>query len=183
MIIRKTTKEILVESFRQLAERKKINKITIKDITDNCGLSPATFYRHYKDKYDLIAWDYAKRVREIMQRSSEESRTWKQVLLIFTEVYYEQKDFFVNVLCHTGGYDSFVRHMTEVSIAEIEEFIKRKNGGKELQEETMLYIRFYTLGAEQLICEWLLGKIEAGPEKMAEILEKAVPSSLAGYFD
>lgn len=52
---RKTSKEILAESFRELADIKPIDKITIKDIVDNCGYSPATFYRQFKDKYDLVA--------------------------------------------------------------------------------------------------------------------------------
>ena len=55
---RKTSKEILAESFREVAEKKNIDKITVKDITDNCGYSPATFYRQSADKYALIAWDY-----------------------------------------------------------------------------------------------------------------------------
>ncbi|MBQ4417411.1 MAG: TetR family transcriptional regulator, partial [Butyrivibrio sp.] len=38
---------------------REIDRITIRQITDNCDYSPATFYRHFKDKYDLIAWDYA----------------------------------------------------------------------------------------------------------------------------
>lgn len=42
---RKTAKEILAETFQELAEKKSIDKITVKDITDNCGYSPATFYR------------------------------------------------------------------------------------------------------------------------------------------
>lgn len=63
---RKTTKEILAESFRELAQTKNIDKITIQDITDNCGYSPATFYRHFKDKYDMIAWDHTKGVSSIM---------------------------------------------------------------------------------------------------------------------
>ena len=55
---RKTTKEILAESFRELAENRPVDKITIQEIVDNCDFSPATFYRHFRDKYDLIAWDY-----------------------------------------------------------------------------------------------------------------------------
>ena len=47
---RKTAKEILAESFQELAAG--------KNITDNCGNSPATFYRQFKDKYDLIAWEF-----------------------------------------------------------------------------------------------------------------------------
>ena len=43
---RKTSKEILADSFREIADIKTIDKITVKDITENCGYSMATFYRH-----------------------------------------------------------------------------------------------------------------------------------------
>ncbi|MBQ3273942.1 MAG: helix-turn-helix transcriptional regulator, partial [Christensenellaceae bacterium] len=59
---RQTAKDILVASFRELAEKRTIDKITIKEITVNCGYSPATFYRHFNDKYDLIAWDYTRKL-------------------------------------------------------------------------------------------------------------------------
>ena len=36
---RKTTKEILAESFRELAENRPVDKITIKEIVDNCDYS------------------------------------------------------------------------------------------------------------------------------------------------
>ena len=70
---RKTTKEILAESFRELAENHPVNKITIQEIVDNCDFSPATFYRHFRDKYDLIAWDYVHRTTEIMKKSEKMS--------------------------------------------------------------------------------------------------------------
>ena len=68
---RKTAKEILAASFRELAGRRPIDKITIREIVDNCGYSPATFYRNYRDKYDLIAWDYAQGTAGIMGRIGE----------------------------------------------------------------------------------------------------------------
>ena len=75
---RKTAKELLAESFRELAEIKNIDKITVQDIVDNCGYSPATFYRHYKDKYDLIAWEYSRQTANIMDRIGEDGYEWKQ---------------------------------------------------------------------------------------------------------
>ena len=44
VIRRKTTKEILGESVHELAAKKPIDKITVREIVENCGLSPATFY-------------------------------------------------------------------------------------------------------------------------------------------
>ncbi len=40
---RKSTKELLAESFRELAEKKPVDKITIHEIVDNCDYSMATF--------------------------------------------------------------------------------------------------------------------------------------------
>ena len=39
---RKTAKQILAESFREVAQTKSIDKITVRDNTENCGYSGAT---------------------------------------------------------------------------------------------------------------------------------------------
>jgi len=77
---RKTTKEILAESFRELALSRPVDKITIQEIVDNCDYSPATFYRHFKDKYDLIAWDYVNRSSRIMEKVGVDDYVWKDLL-------------------------------------------------------------------------------------------------------
>ena len=77
---RKTTKELLAEAFRELAAAKPIDKITVKDITENCGYSVATFYRQFRDKYDLIAWDYTRRVEKIMAQVDTDGTAWRQTL-------------------------------------------------------------------------------------------------------
>ncbi len=64
---KKTTADILAESFLEIAEQKNVNRITISDIVKNCGFSPATFYRHFRDKYDLIAWVRKKEHRSAWQ--------------------------------------------------------------------------------------------------------------------
>ena len=71
---RKTAKEILTASFQELAATKSIDKITIKEIADNCGYSPATFYRNFRDKYDLIAWEHARAVAEIVEQRAAKLR-------------------------------------------------------------------------------------------------------------
>lgn len=111
---RKTAKEILTESFRELAENKSIDKITIQEIVDNCGYSPATFYRIFGDKYDLIAWDHTRGVAEIMDRIGD-AYAWKQSLVDGARWFYAEKDYLANLFQHTTGHDSFVRYMTEIN--------------------------------------------------------------------
>ena len=52
------TKKALASSLKDLLSKYKFNKITIKDITENCGVNRQTFYYHFKDKYDLVNWIY-----------------------------------------------------------------------------------------------------------------------------
>ena len=42
---RQTAREILVQSFHEIAQKKTVDKITVREITENCGYSLATFYR------------------------------------------------------------------------------------------------------------------------------------------
>lgn len=74
-------KEILAESFWELAARKNIEEITVKDITENCRYSSATFYRHFRDKYDLIVWAYTESVAETMNKIGIDGYAWKKTLL------------------------------------------------------------------------------------------------------
>lgn len=102
---RKTTKEILAESFRELAESKSVDRITVQESVDNCDYSTATFYRHFKDKYDLIAWNYARKTAEIMGRINGKDYSWTQTLRDGAEHYSEEKEYLANLLLHL-----FIRH-------------------------------------------------------------------------
>ena len=50
----KLTQKAIKESFVKLVDKKPIDRITIKDITDECGISRNTFYYHYSDLPALV---------------------------------------------------------------------------------------------------------------------------------
>lgn len=47
---------LLAESFKKLARTHQIEKITIRQITDEAGVIRPTFYNHFQDKYELLEW-------------------------------------------------------------------------------------------------------------------------------
>ena len=49
----KKTREKIEEKFIQLLQEKCFPKITVQDILDAAGINRTTFYRHYRDKYEL----------------------------------------------------------------------------------------------------------------------------------
>ena len=48
------TKNAIIEKTLELAEKKPINKITVKELTQACGITRNTFYYHFHDVYDVV---------------------------------------------------------------------------------------------------------------------------------
>lgn len=48
------TKESIISAFGALLEERPLNKITVKEIVDRCGINRNTFYYHFKDNPSLL---------------------------------------------------------------------------------------------------------------------------------
>lgn len=54
------TKYRLAEGLKKVMEKYPVDKITVKQIVDESRVTRPTFYRYFKDKYDLINWYFDK---------------------------------------------------------------------------------------------------------------------------
>lgn len=50
------TKQALSTALKKLMETKPLNRITISEIVESCGLNRKTFYYHFEDIYALLKW-------------------------------------------------------------------------------------------------------------------------------
>ena len=50
----KRTNKLITQAFIKLLRSKTFDKITINDISDEAMINRATFYSHFKDKFDLF---------------------------------------------------------------------------------------------------------------------------------
>ena len=48
------TKRAIVESFLHIAAKKPLDKITVRDIVDDCGVNRNTFYYYFQDVYAVL---------------------------------------------------------------------------------------------------------------------------------
>ncbi len=175
---RKTTKEILAESFREIAENCPVDKITIQAIVDNCEYSPATFYRHFKDKYDLIAWDYVNQSNMIMDKVGIDDYVWSDTLTDGMQFYLENKEYIQNLLRHTSGHDAFIRYLSEANTDHLIKCILKVTGKKELDANLTILAKIYCFGTVQILCQWLLDEMCCDAAKLFELFRKALPDDL-----
>ncbi len=63
------TRQALVNAFFQLAKKKSIYKITVREITELAGYNRTTFYRYFEDVFALIEYaedDFLNKTRQLM---------------------------------------------------------------------------------------------------------------------
>ena len=50
----------LADAMKRCMKTAPVEKITVKEIVEACGVTRQTFYRNNQDKYDIIKWYYYK---------------------------------------------------------------------------------------------------------------------------
>ena len=78
------TKRALAASLTKLLSQKPLDKVTVKDIIEDCGVNRQTFYYHFKDIYDLVDWIFLEMASEFLE-GKETYDTWQQG---FTQILY-----------------------------------------------------------------------------------------------
>ena len=181
-MIRRTTKELLADSFVELAQRKPVNKITVAEIASNCGMTPPTFYRYFRDKYDLIAWVYVLEAEQFLGKIGQDGYTWRDTLRDGMRYFSENRRYAVNALKHTSGRDSFIAQKTRLDLEYITGIIRKKLMTEQLPEKLLVTVKLYLYGAEHYLCEWLIDDMPLDWREVAALMEASVPEALRPYL-
>ncbi|MBQ7681955.1 MAG: TetR/AcrR family transcriptional regulator C-terminal domain-containing protein [Oscillibacter sp.] len=179
---RRSTKELLGESFRELVRQKPINKITIANITGNCGMTPPTFYNHFRDKYDLMTWLYVSDTKSIMGQIGKDGYQWRDTLLDGIRYSAEHKSELLNAFTHTSGREAFLGYMMRANTDLLSTEVRKKLMTENIPEDILLMIKIYCYGTSAYLCEWIADNTPVSPEELADAMEKSLPEPLKPYL-
>ena len=91
------TKRALVASLKELLAEKPLDKITVTDLTEHCGVNRMTFYYHFKDIYDLVEWACIENATRALA-GQKTYDTWQQGFLQILQAVQRDKVFFYECL-------------------------------------------------------------------------------------
>lgn len=182
MIIRPTTKELLAESLKELSAQKSIDKITVKEIAQNCGFTSKTFYNHFQDKYDLIAWIYSTAVEKIMNKIDGENYMWKDSLTDGFNYFLENKEFLKNLFAHTSGQDSFINYVAQFNLKILSDYIKRSQHLEKISPDLEIPMKVYCYGMVCTFCEVLINPAPISNKEFVKYIENSLPEPLKKFL-
>ena len=169
----------LARSMKEGMKHASVESITVKQITENCGLTRQTFYRNFLDKYDLINWYFDKLLMKSFEHMGQGKTIYDALVKKFTYIK-EEQNFFAAAFRYDSQ-NSLREHDFELILAFYENLIKEKTG-RMPEEQVHFLLEMYCQSSIYMTVQWVLGEVKTTPEKLARIVVDAMPGKLMKLF-
>jgi len=161
------TKERIAHDYCRLVIQKKTTKITLKELSEKCNISRTTFYKYFKDTYEIIEYIFVNDCVEPQKNLVYSDLDPKVIVLEWYLSFYKHKDFYL-VAIHDVGQNS----LFETIIEKLEEFnaiLYSKKWAKTASNQDIAYISYKNAAMQaMLLKKWMKEGMKVSPEKMAE---------------
>ena len=102
------TRYVFAQAIKDLIKMTSLDKITVTDIVMRSGMTRQTFYRHFKDKYDLVNWYFEKLVLKSFRKMGNGCSLYEALYLKF-EFIKNEHSFFKEAF-KSNDYNSLVNY-------------------------------------------------------------------------
>jgi probable dihydroxyacetone kinase regulator len=164
-----TTKRALSESLKKLLAQKSLDKITVSDITDDCGVNRMTFYYHFSDVYDLIEWTCIYDADKALD-GMKTYDTWQQGFLHIFDAVLENKPFILNVY-HSMSREQVELYLYKLTYNLLIDVVEEKAIGMHVRDEDKAFIAdFYKFAFVGLVLDWIRNGMKVEPQVVIDRL-------------
>ena len=174
------TKYRLARSMKECMKTMSVDNITVKQITENCGVTRQTFYRNFMDKFDLINWYFDKILLESFEHMGEGETIYEGLVKKFQ--YIQKEKLFFKMAFKSDDQNCLRDHDFELITRFYTDKIEKKSGQK-LSEHLHFLLEMYCQGSVYMTIQWVLGRKKATPKELAKALTEAVPAELKAVFE
>ena len=161
------TKRALEASLKELLRHKPLDKITVSDLTDHCGVNRMTFYYHFKDIYDLVDWILVEDASKILE-GRQSFETWNEAFLDILHQLQENKTLVLNVY-RSVGREQVEQYLYRLLDPVLKEFTNRECQDITVQDaDKQFVVDFYKYALVGMTLEWTRRDMKGDPKKMVE---------------
>ena len=175
------TRARIIETFRELAATKSLDKITVLDISEKCGITSQTFYNHFSDKYDLLQTLHNARFDEVCDNVNNRQLSWEKGICEYLKGFSLFSRFIVNAYGKIGDEDSY---MTRASAHMVQKMCSsyEKRSGKKTDDDLLFAIKLYADGMLCSIYKWLTEEDRMSEQELARYIYIAIPRIVVERF-
>ena len=164
------TKRALASALKELLEHKPLNKITIADITEQCGVNRQTFYYHFQDIYALL-------------EGKRDGDTWQQGFLQVLE-YIRDNRALVRNTYHSVSRELLEGYLYRVTYQLMRDVVEERAAGTQVPEEDRAFLaHFYKYAFVGLTVEWMQGGMKEEPARLVSRVNTVMEGNIAAALE
>ena len=172
------TKRALEASLKHLLLSKPLDKITVTDICEDCGISRMTFYYHFKDIYDLVEWVCLEDARVALD-GKKTYDTWEEGYLRIFDAVLENKPFILNVY-RCADREQVENYLYRLTYDLLDGVVEEKAAGLSVRPEDKAFLaNFYKYAFVGLMLDWIRQGMTADPRGLTGKISAAMRGSIA----
>lgn len=147
------TKKVLSNALGELLKEKPLSKITISDITNKAGVNRHTFYYHFSDINDIIAWGFAVSVKDLLSEQITYDNWQKATSILLHGCVDRRKE--VLAIYHSEAKEHILRLFGEWVYSLFRSIVEEQSDGMHVQDSDKEYIaHFYQYGFIGILNHW-----------------------------
>ncbi len=170
------TKKWIAEAMKKIMVKKSIDKIRVTEICREAQIERPTFYYHFKDKHDLVAWIF------FQNASSTDITSIRSAAASMKQM---KKDYiFYKRAYEDNSQNALWQYLPEYFVEEYTRKAEEKLEKKISDPQLLFSIRLYCYGATNLGKEWILSDNRTPAETIVKYMFESMPQKLQQiYFD
>lgn len=149
------TKKALADALIKELQTKTIDKISIKDLTDQCGINRQTFYYHFTDIYALMEWTLKRYLIEKFQTQESNNTTTMDNIQYLISFLTDERRMLLNAY-DNRNYIYYHQFLTNYLSPLIKARVMEEPLASQLAEEKINFIvTAYTYALVGLAIDWI----------------------------
>ena len=173
------TKYIFAQAIKDLIKVVPLDKIAVTDIVTRSGMTRQTFYRYFKDKYDLVNWYFEKLVLQSFRQMGNGCSLQEALQLKFAFINSEHS--FFKEAFKSNDYNNLVNYDFNC-IYEFYKGIIEKNLNHSVDDDLDFLLKMYCKGSIVMTVDWVLNDMPISIEKIVSLLIEALPKRLEPFI-
>jgi len=173
------TQRAIIDGFNRLITRLDFNKISVDMIMKEADISRATFYRYFKDKYEVMNANY----KNLLDRClfSGESNNYRDLMHTLFQFAQENWKIFRHAFDSTG-FNSFSNYIYEYSYEMALAITRSNRDGAGFTPREKLQVDVFCNGIAGIYKDIVCQRYEISAAMAADALYEMMPESLKHYW-
>lgn len=175
------TKNALADALERLLQEMPLAKVTVRAVTQQANVDRQTFYYHFETMSDLVAFVCRRQLSSLMDAASTSKTTHDLFTLVISEVD-AHRSVLAPLLANVGRptmREVFYDVVNSV-LAQQAQTMLAKLGTHPTDEQVQFAVQYCQFASVSLVIDWLMGKLSATPEHLANQLSEAFEQQMHG---